>query len=48
MIHKWERRDAKIKQKGKFASDNRSSVRLIAQLSLEPDKPKQRKNSKLR
>tara|TARA_R100000656_G_scaffold58830_1_gene45837 strand:- start:830 stop:976 length:147 start_codon:yes stop_codon:yes gene_type:complete len=48
MKNRWERRETKQQKKKGFVSDNRKSVKLIAQLSLLPNRPKQRKRTKYR
>ncbi len=48
MRNKWERRESKQKAKKKFSPDNRKSIRLIGQLSIMPNKPKQNKRRKFR
>ena len=48
MQNKWERREAKQKARKNFSPDNRKSVRLLEQLSILPNKPKQNKHRKYR
>ena len=48
MKNKWERREYKQKVKKKVTPDNRKSIRLIGQLSMLPNKPKQNKRRKFR